>query len=271
MDFIKKNKKIITIILIACIVIGFAIFFFIKNKEDEDSSSQETTTSSTEPNPTTVDPSKSSDPTNPSEEGIIPSEENNGDVEVMPYPGDDFFRDPYLPTPEPVTDPPYEGDNYGMSDAYDDGHNHALIRADDPDKAPPETTANLAVLDMFTVDMSQGGYRESIEEVLNRVGTEKAKREGFRPWWVSENEHTAAWNMYAASGTQLITAAKYDGKKIINNDTIMYRYELIPRLVGDSTDTKLPNSGVDIYMKQVGKGWRVDAYRIDPERLPKLR
>lgn len=138
--------------------------------------------------------------------------------------------------------------------------------------APPAVVARRAAQDMFSYPVvADNGIRRSITDALNMYGTERAKQEGFRPWWMG-SEHTTEWELASVKGNQVINSTvDMMSEEFISNDTIKYNYLVKPRVSSPDSTTKLHDINLFIYMKNVNGEWKVDAYEIDQNTYPSFR
>lgn len=272
----KDWKKIVIIVLslLVLIIIISSIIFSIKNKDNGDTQANggsESTSSSIDPSLTpsgrvTIsenpqeDQSSQNSPTTTTRDGRIPDGygmnfDENGNRILTEDPNAPDYDEGYFPTKEPNIDNPVET---GVRNIDEEGEYDIF----DNSSASMETIAKLVSIGMLSPSISEGGYRESVTGVLNSYGTEKAKKAGFRPWYVGE-EHTAAWKSAMNRGGGYISAAFNQNNKRItwySNDTIRVDAYLSQFSHINGIRTPLGKQSITIYMKKEGEAWKVDAY-----------
>lgn len=279
-----KKKKIAIIVTVIVVILAIVLgFFFLRGKEGEGGIDNDPTTSETvdptyqspsdgeDDDPQTAPPSQS-----PREsDGLIDDGygfdlDENGNVRRSTDTNAPLYRDTYLPEKEEVDDPvSTEVDTEGLSvHELEDGVDYR-----DNKRAPVKGLAQLAAQSMMTPDMNDGGYEKSIEDMLNKYGTKKAKKEGFRKWWTGQ-DHTPEFEIMSLNGDKIITAAKVDpgNTEFYANNILKVRVNGTPRVMGGDGSTAVLNPiKMDLYMKKVNGAWYIDAYDFVDGYQPEIR
>lgn len=284
-DGSKKKKIIIITSVVVVILLVIAGFFLFKGKEEEPGKDDDPSTSQTaDPSyqapgdgegegddPQTAPPSQS--PKN--NDGIIDDGkgfdlDENGNIKRSVNTDAPLYRDTYLPEKEEVDDPvDTEVNTEGLSQGeLEDGVDYR-----DNKRAPVKGLAQLAAQSMMTPDMNDGGYEKSIEDILNKYGTKKAKKEGFRKWWTGQ-DHTPEFEIMSLNGDKIIAAAKVDpgNTEFYANNILKVRVNGTPRVMGGDGSTAVLNPiKMDLYMKKVNGAWYIDAYDFVDGYQPEIR
>lgn len=275
----KNYLKIIIIALCSILILSLIVFFYVKSDSDNSTESQEDSNSQTTQEditsftqsevPTTIEGETDQESESSEEEydGKIPDgyghqyDEDGNRILTVNRDAPDY-KDPYIPTKEKNIDNPAntgvrqpEGheDHEGEYDLFDNG------------VASMQTISELAAIGMLSPYITKdGGYKTSIQQVLNQYGTEKAKKEGFRPWSVGE-EHTLAWLSAAnrGDGKGRIVATLDDSNRKTEwyaNDIVRVDMDLEQFSYVNNIRTPLGKQSITLYMKMIDNKWLIDAY-----------
>lgn len=258
---VNKKKILIIVGVILAIIIGFIYFTQEDNTGTPDLGDDTEFTQSATPSSTLESAER--------QEGIIPPTP----TESM-LPRETEYRPDHLPEAGPTDNPVPPSPRARSNREQGTGQDALEYDLFDPRQSPPGVTAMNAARQMFSYPVREGySLRRSVIETLEEAGTNRAKDIGFRQWWFGE-EHTPEWELAAVTGDQrIVAAAENISEEYIANDIIKYRFNVIPRLVGGGSTTKMQNMRVDIYMKYIEPEgyWLVDAYDIDPSTYPNFR
>lgn len=237
----KKKMVIISIIAVLIVILGVLIYFKPWDSNENNSSGgesvgQDTTTSSAPATPLL-------DNENPGN-GSMYGDSNSTRPQNIPG-----YKPSYIPESSTVDNP--------------------VPTERSPQSAPPNVIATNSARDMFSYPVKTDyGVRESITDVLNKYGTDRAKQVGFRPWWLGD-DHTAEWKMAAVRGNQVIeSSANIESEEYTANDTVKYIITVSPRMNAPTNTSKLPDVSLNVWMKNVDGKWLIDAYEIDPNTYP---
>lgn len=267
----KINRKtiiyiVLTILMVLAILASIILPGIIR---DKDSPSGEGDVSFT---PTTTAPENPDGNALPGDNLSDKEKENmygNGGVGLPEGTGDPGpatlreFTPTYLPKKEPLTSPVAPT---GAPLSEDEKHGHEHYAPYDPKKMDPQQLSKIHIQDMFSFDISDdGGWKNSMEDIINKYGTERAKQVGFRPTRLGDpNQHVPEWEMMKLRGNmKVVSAVQPTGSERISDTVIRYDYTMMPRLVGKNETTRLHDVNSSLYMKHENGGWYIDAYEVD--------
>lgn len=277
----KNYLKILIIALCSILLLSLIVFFYVKNDNDgsiesqesnETNTTQEEITSFTQSNAPTIVENETTQETvssEPSQDGQIPDGyghqyDENGNRILTVDPNAPDYKDPYIPTKEKNIDNPAptgvrqpEGhkDHEGEYDLFDNN------------VASMQTISELSAIGMLSPYITKdGGYKISIQQILNQYGTEKAKKEGFRPWSIGE-EHTQAWLSAANRGDgkgRIVATADTSNRKTewYANNMVRVDMKLEQYSYVNNIRTPLGEQPITLYMKMVDNKWLIDAYDL---------
>lgn len=266
----KSWKTWLPIALMIIAIIIMAYFMFFRNGTDK------TAEENTEETPTsTVIQDKTGEPRSSTTQGQgdegdmqvtstapTTSEEVPGLAEQPPYPSELMHTEFLLPSTEPLTNPvptTYRGPE--VDEPYLFG----------PDGAPMDKAINI-VSNMFSMQVKpENNYKKAFDEIIQKEGTERAKRLPFKQWWSGPaDQHSIAWDVYANNPNKKSTLSNYilnEETKHIRDDMVQIDMEIGQTIMVQGGDyLRQPNFDFRMYMQyDPEKGWLIDDYSFPNE------